>query len=131
MFLRRKLTASTVLLGSLFFGILDVLAPLHLSHAGWAPSAIGAVWVVAAAIEGLGSPLVGRVSDRRGIRTPVLYGLAAGGVVSLALTLDLDPVLYDDEAGKRALQPRVVAAQLERVADVERRRFVQLGVALA
>src|SRR5581483_1400207 len=36
----------------------------------------------------------GRVSDRRGIRVPVLYGLVAGGVVSLALTLDLHPVLY-------------------------------------
>jgi len=81
-------------LGSLLVGILDVLAPLNLSHAGWSPSAIGAVWLIGAAIEAAVSPFVGRVSDRRGIRVPVLYGLVAGGVVSLALTLDLHPVLY-------------------------------------
>ncbi len=59
-------------LGSLLAGVLSVLAPLHLSHAGWGPSAIGAVWLIAAAIEAVQSPLIGRVSDRRGIRTPVL-----------------------------------------------------------
>ncbi len=81
-------------LGSLLAGILSVLAPLHLSHAGWGPSAIGAVWLVAAAIEGVASPLIGRLADRRGIRTPVLYGLAGGGVVSLILTLELAPLPY-------------------------------------
>ena len=81
-------------LGSLLVGILDVLAPLHLSHAGWSPSAIGAVWLVAAAVEAVESPLVGRAADRRGIRIPVLYGLTLGGVVSLVLTLELAPLPY-------------------------------------
>jgi MFS family permease len=81
-------------LGSLLAGILSVLAPLHLSDAGWGPSAIGTVWLVAAAIEGVASPLIGRLADRRGIRTPVLYGLAGGGVASLVLTFELAPLPY-------------------------------------
>lgn len=81
-------------LGALLAGIVSVLAPLHLTHAGWGPTAIGAVFLVAAAIEGVASPLIGRASDRRGIRTPVLYGLIAGGVASLVLTIELGPPLY-------------------------------------
>ncbi len=81
-------------LGSLLEGILSVLAPLHLSRAGWGPSAIGAVWLLAAAIEAVQSPLIGRLSDRRGIRTPVRYGLAAGAFLSLVLTLELAPLPY-------------------------------------
>jgi MFS family permease len=74
-------------LGSLLAGILSVLSPLHLSHAGWGPSAVGAVWLVAAALEAVGSPLIGSLSDRRGTRVPVLYGLVAGGLASLLLVL--------------------------------------------
>jgi len=76
-------------LGSLLAGVLSVLAPLHLAHVGWGPTAIGAVWLVAAAIEAVQSPLIGRVADRRGIRTPVLWGLTAGGVLSIVLMLEL------------------------------------------
>jgi MFS family permease len=81
-------------LASLLVGVLTVLAPLHLSHAGWGPTAIGAVWLVAGALEAVESPLVGRVSDRRGTRIPVLYALAAAGIVSLVLTLGLAAVPY-------------------------------------
>jgi len=81
-------------LGSLLAGVLSVLAPLHLTHVGWGATAIGAVWLVAAAVEAVEAPLIGRVSDRRGIRIPVLYGLAAGGVVSLVLTIELGDLLY-------------------------------------
>ena len=81
-------------LGSLLAGVLSVLAPLHLAHVGWGPSAIGAVWLIAAAIEAVESPLIGRVSDRRGIRIPVLYGLGVGGIISLVLTIELGAVLY-------------------------------------
>src|SRR5438132_927603 len=51
---------------SLLFGVLAVLAPLHLSAAGWGAAAIGAVWVVAAALETVQAPLIGRLIDRRG-----------------------------------------------------------------
>jgi len=36
---------------SLLAGVLSVLAPLHLAAAGWGPTAIGAVWLIGAAIE--------------------------------------------------------------------------------
>lgn len=81
-------------LASLLTGVLSVLAPLHLSHDGWGPTAIGAVWLLAAALEAVESPLIGRVSDRRGTRTPVLYSLAAGGMVSLVLMLAPAAVPY-------------------------------------
>src|SRR4051794_8993654 len=81
-------------LGSLLAGVLSVLAPLHLAHAGWGPSAIGAVWLIAAALEAVESPLVGRISDSRGIRTPVFWGLVAGGIFSLVLMLDLAAGVY-------------------------------------
>ncbi|HEV3046010.1 MAG TPA: MFS transporter [Solirubrobacteraceae bacterium] len=81
-------------LGALLFGVLSVLAPLHLTAAGWGPTAIGAVWLVGAAIETALSPLVGRISDRRGALAPVRPGLAAGAVVSLALILAVGPLPY-------------------------------------
>jgi MFS family permease len=81
-------------LASLLSGVISVIAPLHLSGAGWTPTAIGAVWLVAAAIEGVQSPMVGRLSDRRGVRVPVEYGLGAGVLGSLILVLELAPVPY-------------------------------------
>src|SRR5919204_98590 len=51
-------------LGALLFGILGVLGPLHLAHAGWGAAAIGAVWLVGAALETVQAPLIGRMSDR-------------------------------------------------------------------
>ena len=53
-------------LASLVFGILSVLGPLRLSAAGWGAAAIGAIWLVGAALEAVGSMLVGRLIDRRG-----------------------------------------------------------------
>jgi MFS family permease len=81
-------------LASLLAGVLTVLAPLHLAHDGWGPSAIGAVFLIAAAVEAVESPVIGRISDRRGIRIPVLYGLAAGALASLVLTLGLAALPY-------------------------------------
>jgi MFS family permease len=81
-------------LGALLFGVISVLAPLHLTAVGWGPTAIGAVWLVGAAIETALSPLVGRISDRHGALTPVRLGLAAGAAVSLALILAVGPLPY-------------------------------------
>ena len=81
-------------LPALLFGILSVLGPLHLSAEGWGAAAIGAVWLVAAAIEAVQAPFVGRLSDRRGRLLPVRVALSAGALASLGLALVSRPVVY-------------------------------------
>jgi MFS family permease len=81
-------------LASLLFGILVVLAPLHLAGAGWGAGAIGAVWLIAAALEAVESPLLGRMSDRRGALLPVRFALAASVLLSLALAAGAHPTVY-------------------------------------
>lgn len=79
---------------SLLSGVLAVLTPLHLAAAGWGPTAIGAVWLVGAAIEAGESRLIGRLSDRHGALVPVRWALLAGAVTSLGLTLAVGPPAY-------------------------------------
>ena len=55
-----------VALPAIASGMLNVLGPLRLHRLGAAAAAIGATYLVAAAIEALISPLIGRLSDRRG-----------------------------------------------------------------
>jgi MFS family permease len=81
-------------LPSLLVGVLSVLGPLHLSSAGWGAAAIGAVWLVAAGLETVQAPLVGRLTDRRGAALPVRVALAAGGLASLGLAADSRPLIY-------------------------------------
>jgi MFS family permease len=64
-----------------------VLAPLRLDDLGVGAGAIGATWLGAAALETSVSPIVGRVSDRRGRLFPCLIGLSAGAVLMLLFTL--------------------------------------------
>ena len=82
-----------MLLPSLLFGVLAVLAPLELDGFGWGAAAIGAVFLAAAALEGVLNPLVGRFADRHGTLGPVRAGLAASIAVSLVLALADHPVL--------------------------------------
>jgi MFS family permease len=67
----------------LVFGTIGVLAPLRLDDLGVGAAVIGAAWLGAALLETGVSPLVGRVSDRRGRLYPCLIGLAAGTVLML------------------------------------------------
>jgi MFS family permease len=92
----RQLAGGLLLMAvpSLLFGILAVLGPLHLSHAGWGAAAIGAVWLVGAALETVQAPIVGRISDRRGPLVPVRAALAVGAVVSFALATGARPLFY-------------------------------------
>jgi MFS family permease len=76
-----------VALPSLFAGVLDVLAPLRLDELGASGVAIGAVFLIAAAVEGVSSRAAGALSDRRGRELPIRAGLAACGVAALVLPL--------------------------------------------
>lgn len=81
-------------IGSTLFGVLAVLAPLHLAAAGWGTAAIGGVWLVGAAFEASESPFVGRLSDARGAMTPARLALLASVPVSLALATDAEPAIF-------------------------------------
>jgi predicted MFS family arabinose efflux permease len=74
-----------VALPALMFGTLSVLAPLRLSALGFGAVAIGAVYLLSAGFEAAAAPLVGRVSDRRGRRLPIVIGLIASAAVTAVL----------------------------------------------
>lgn len=75
------------LLPALFAGVLEVLAPLRLDELGASGVAVGGAFLAAAAVEASLSPVVGRISDRRGRLTPIRAGLA--GAVATALLMPL------------------------------------------
>jgi MFS family permease len=72
---------------AVFAGVLEVLVPLRLDHLGASGATVGAIFLVAAAVEALVSPFAGRMSDRRGRLAPIRVGLA--GSVALAVLLPL------------------------------------------
>ena len=72
-------------LSPLLFGALAVLAPLELARLGWGAVAIGAVFLVAALLEAVAHPMLGRWSDRAGYRPPILAGLLASFAILIAL----------------------------------------------
>ncbi len=68
-------------------GVINVLGPLRLGQLGASAAAIGATFLVAAAAEASISPMVGRVSDRRGRIFPLRIGLTAAAIALLLFTL--------------------------------------------
>lgn len=72
-------------LPAVMFGTVAVLAPLQLDELGAGTAAIAAAFLVAAALEAVVNPLVGRLSDRRGRLVPSLIGVAGGGVAMALL----------------------------------------------
>jgi MFS family permease len=85
-----------MVLPALFSGVFNVLVPLRLDHLGAAGVTIGALFLSFAVLEGVISPVTGRISDRRGRLLPMRVGLAGtaagaallplpGGVVPLAI----------------------------------------------
>ena len=68
-------------------GAMNVLGPLRLHRFGATTAAIGATFLVSAAIEAAVSPAVGRYSDRRGRIAPLRLGLIAVAVLLASFTL--------------------------------------------
>ncbi len=76
-----------VALPSMLAGAVDVLAPLRLDELGAGAIVVGAVFLIAAAIEAVISPSIGRLSDRRGRLSPIRAGLMASAIVALTMPL--------------------------------------------
>lgn len=74
-------------LAALLYSTLAVLTPLRLSHLGASNATIGLAFIAGAALAALSSPLVGRLSDRRGWRRPILTGLCLSSAWALLLPL--------------------------------------------
>jgi MFS family permease len=96
----RALGRPAVLLGfwlftipALFAGVVEVLVPLRMDDLGAAGISIGAVFLVAAAVEAVISPIAGRFSDRAGRLPPIRIGLIAAAVTAILLPLPGTPVL--------------------------------------
>jgi MFS family permease len=73
-----------LVLPALLFGVLTVLVPLKLHDHDWGGVAIGAVFLVTAAVETVLNPMLGHLSDRRGRLLPVRLALIGSIAVSLA-----------------------------------------------
>ena len=76
-----------ITLEAMTIGATNVLIPLRLSRLGASGVAIGATFVAAAALSSVLSPIVGRVSDRRGARLLLVAGLGASAVLVSTLVL--------------------------------------------
>ena len=80
-----RLAAWLVVLPALSASALSVLVPLRLAELGLAQLIIAGTFLVAAGGEALVSPVVGRLSDRRGRLLPVAIGLVGAAVLLAAL----------------------------------------------
>jgi MFS family permease len=78
---------------ALFAGVIEVLVPLRMDDLGAAGTAIGAVFLVAAAVEAVISPFAGRFSDRAGRLAPIRLGLICAAVMAVLLPLPGTAVL--------------------------------------
>jgi MFS family permease len=79
------------LLPALLFGNLSVLVPLRLSDLGWGAAAIGATYLVMAAIEAGWAPILGRAADHFGRMRPLRAALVASAIVTLLLPWPQSP----------------------------------------
>jgi predicted MFS family arabinose efflux permease len=96
----RALGRPAVLLGfwiftipALFSGVIEVLVPLRLNDLEVSGATIGLVFLLAAAVEAVVSPIAGRYSDRAGRMAPIRVGLTGAGVMAIVLPLPRTAVL--------------------------------------
>jgi MFS family permease len=89
---RVRTGALLVLVPALVYGTVEVLAPLALDRLGASGLAIGATFLAAAAIEGVGQIGVGRATDRVGRGLPIRVGFM--GTILCLLLLPLPGVAW-------------------------------------
>jgi MFS family permease len=76
-----------VLLEAGTIGATGTLLPLRLNRFGASGVAIGATFLVTSLLSTFATPVVGRIVDRRGARTPVCLGLGLTGALIAALAV--------------------------------------------
>lgn len=84
---RVRLGAWLVLVPALVFGTVEVLAPLALDDLGASGLAIGAVFLIAAGVEGVAQVFAGRATDRLGRAAPIRLGLTGTLTFLLLVTV--------------------------------------------
>lgn len=84
---RKELLGAMLLMfiPALVLGTLWTLGPLQLDDAGWGTAGIAVIFMLAAAVEMVTSPVAGRWSDRRGRLEPIRVGLLLAIVLTLTL----------------------------------------------
>jgi MFS family permease len=82
-----------VVLPSACAGAIGVLGPLRLDGLGFSGAAVGATFLVAAALQAAISPVIGRVVDRRGRLAPLPIGLATTTASLCLLTVPREAVV--------------------------------------
>jgi MFS family permease len=84
-----------VMVPSVMFGAVEVLAPLRIADLGGGHSLIAAGFIAGAALEALLAPLAGRYSDRAGRRAPYTFGLTvcAVAVITVAVGATMGAVM--------------------------------------
>jgi MFS family permease len=78
---------------ALFSGVIEVLVPLRLDDLGVAGATIGLVFLSAAAVEAVVSPIAGRFSDRAGRMAPIRVGLTGAVIMAIVLPVPRTAVL--------------------------------------
>jgi MFS family permease len=121
-----------VTLPAIASGMINVLGPLRMHRLGAGAAAIGAAFLVAAAIEAIISPVIGRWSDRRGRMTPVRYGLVGAAALLICFTLPREAaVLGALIVATAAALGGFWAPAMAMLADAADRRGLDQGLASA
>jgi MFS family permease len=82
-----RLSMWLVALPAIVVSAMSVIGSLRLDDLGAGGAVIGITFLVAAALEAVVSPWVGRFSDRRGRLLPIRWGLIASALLLFAFTL--------------------------------------------
>jgi MFS family permease len=125
-----RAAAWLIALTALLLGMLGVLAPLRLDELGWGATLIGVVFALAAALQAVVNPVIGRLTDARGNQAPLRAGLVLSAATSALLVLDNRALVYGAivVAAATAYATLWTPALAQLSSAVERRGFDQAVV---